>query len=241
MKPTLLLLGGTREAREFAEQFDDVRFRLVASLAGVTRNPVDYPCETRIGGFGGSGKMAEWVQAEKVLAIVDATHPFAAQISANAQEAAALAGVKILVLRRGAWKVEDGWREFLDEQTLAEAIPFGARVLLTSGRGDLEAYRKRTDVDFILRSIEPLPALPEHIRSVLKRPPYSFEDDYALLQRNEITHIVTKNSGGARPAKLDAAAALGVQVFCLKMPPEPSGPMVQTVTEALNWAYRPMP
>ncbi len=235
MKPTVLLLGGTREARLFAEQFDDPRFRLIASLAGVTREPLDYPCETRIGGFGGAVQMAAFLRAENVAAVVDATHPFAQKISANAHEATALADARKLTLRRPPWQIESDWRGFETEEILAEALPAGARVFLTSGRGGLDVYAKRTDVDFVLRSIEPVENLPPHIMPILKRPPYSFEDEYAAFNEFKATHLVTKNSGGLRPAKLDAAKALGVQVFSIAMPPAPAGDLVHRVDEALHW------
>lgn len=235
MKPTLLLLGGTREARLFAGQFDDSRFRLIASLAGVTRHPVDYPCETRIGGFGGAAHMAGWLCAENVAAVVDATHPFAEKISENAQQAVAFANVFKLTLRRPPWPIESAWREFETEGKLAEALPAGARVFLTSGRSRLGFYAKRTDVDFVLRSIEPIENLPPHVVPILNRPPFSFEDEYAAFKHFKATHLVTKNSGGLHPAKLDAARALGMQVFCVAMPPAPAGDIVHSVDEALHW------
>jgi len=89
MTGVLLLLGGTAEARAFAERFETDGLRLIASLAGVTREPRKYPCETRVGGFGGAVAMADWIVEYKVRAVVDATHPFAVQISQNAMEAAA--------------------------------------------------------------------------------------------------------------------------------------------------------
>ncbi len=235
MKPIVLLLGGTREARLFAEQLDDPRFRLIASLAGVTREPLDYPCETRIGGFGGVAQMAAFLRAENVAAVVDATHPFAEKISTNACEAVALADARKLTLRRPPWPIESEWQEFETEGKLAEALPAGARVFLTSGRGGLDVYAKRTDVDFVLRSIEPIENLPPHIVPILNRPPFSFEDEYAAITGFKATHLVTKNSGGVRPAKLDAASALGVQVFSVAMPPVPAGDIVDTVDKAILW------
>lgn len=235
MKPTVLLLGGTREARLFAEQFDDTRFRLIASLAGVTREPNQYPCATRIGGFGGAAQMAGWLRAESVSAVVDATHPFAEKISANADEATVLANVRKLTLRRLPWPIESKWQEFETEGKLAEALPTGARVFLTSGRAGLDVYAKRSDVNFVFRSIEPVGTLPPHIVPSLNRPPFSFEDECKALKDFRATHLVTKNAGGALPAKFEAARALGVQVFSVAMPPAPAGDIVHTVDKALQW------
>jgi len=234
MKPVLLLLAGTREAREFAEGFHDTRFELVASLAGVTREPVEYPCKTRFGGFGGAGPMAAWLCEHRVAAVIDATHPFAEQISRNAAIAADKAGAKRLLLRRPAWEPEEGWRAF---DTLAEAtaaLPAGARAFATTGRNDFNAFGARTDVSFVLRSIEPAEGLPLHIETVTGRPPFTLEDECAFMHAAQITHLITKNSGGARPAKLAAAARLGIPIYAVRMPPAPVGEAALTVELRLS-------
>jgi len=219
---TVLLLAGTTEARGFAgryvEETSENAPRLIASLAGVTREPVAYPCAMRVGGFGGVDAMVQWMEGEGVVALVDASHPFAEQMSSNAQIAAARLGVPYAMLRRAAWSVEKHWKEFADLQALAQALPVGARVMLTTGRGEIDAFAAREDVSFLLRSIEPVGGLPAHINAVLGRPPFSLRDERVLMRGEGITHLVTKNSGGDRPAKLDAADALGVAIFLYVSP-----------------------
>lgn len=236
MKKTVLLLAGTAEARAFAERFDHPDLRLVASLAGVTREPRAYPCETRIGGFGGVEAMATWIAENEVVGVIDATHPFAMQISQNASEATRKSGVPCLGLRREVWELGADWREFDCVETLAAALPAGSRVLLTTGRHGIEAFAQRDDCDFWLRTIEKVDALPSHIRAIEVRPPFSLQDESAVMTDAGITHLVTKNAGGVRPAKLRAAEQLGLLVFSVAMPPSPHELTANSVEGALAWA-----
>jgi len=206
MTGVLLLLAGTAEAREFAARFDHPRLQVVASLAGVTSAPLDYACETRVGGFGSVDGMAAWIAENDVAAVVDATHPFAVRISENARASAARCEVPCLGLRRAPWALGEAWRTFADLEALAPVLPAGARVFLTTGRGEVEPFARRQDVSFWLRSIE------------------------------EITHLVTKDAGGVRPAKLEAAEQLGVAVFSAAMPPSPHDETVDSVDAALAWS-----
>lgn len=234
MTRTVLLLAGTQEAREIASGFDRPDLRLVASLAGVTTDPLAYPCKTRVGGFGGALAMAEWLRRESAVAIVDATHPFAEQISSNAREAAAQAGIPCLRLHRAPWLMQPEWREVETVEAAVAALPSGATALMTTGRAGLEAIAARGDVRFLLRSIVPVPGLPEAVTPVLARPPYTMESERDLLRHHSITHVVTKNAGGAVPAKMQAATAEDVATLVVRMPP-PLGLTVTTVREALDW------
>ena len=235
MTGVLLLLAGTAEARDFAARFDHPRLRLIASLAGVTRAPLRYAGETRVGGFGSVDAMAAWLAENNVEAVVDATHPFAVRISQNTHTAAARCGVPCLGLGRAPWTVGEAWREFSDIEALAHALPAGARVFLTTGRGEVEPFARRHDVSFWLRSIEPVENLPAHIHPVQGRPPFVLEDEEAFMTDTRITHLVTKNAGGARPAKLQAAEHLGIPVLSVAMPPSSHDHTVITVTEAMAW------
>ena len=250
MKKTLLLLAGTAEARAVAERFDHPDLRLVASLAGVTREPRGYPCETRIGGFGGVEAMAKWIVENNVVAVVDATHPFAVQISQNVSEAARRREVPCLGLRRAVWNLGADWREFETVEALAAALPAGSRVLLTTGRHGIEAFAERDDVAFLLRTIETVGALPSHIQAIEGRPPFSLKNELAIMTDASVTHLVTKNAGGIQPAKLEAAEQLGLPVFSVAMPPSPHEATANSVEGTLAWvqelfvdreAYRPMP
>ena len=142
MTEKILLLGGTREARMIAgllAKRDDCT--AILSLAGVTSSPPDTGLEKRIGGFGGAEKMAAWMQDEAITTLIDATHPYAARISANAAWAAEKTGIRRLCLSRPQWEPEDGdqWQEFDDWSSLAAVIPDGARVFLTAGQDGITA------------------------------------------------------------------------------------------------------
>lgn len=233
----VLLLAGTAEARTLAKRWP-WGTGLVASLAGATSDPLSYPCETRIGGFGGADGLAAYLSEANIAAIIDATHPFAERISANAAVASRKTGTPRIVLRRASWVSEANWTEFRTLQAAADTLPTVATVLLTTGRKETGAFAARPDVRFLLRSVEDPGPLPEHIRSIRARPPFALEDELALMRREAITHLVTKNAGGTRPAKLAAAANLGIPVFSISMPPAPPGRVATTVDEALEWITR---
>ena len=227
---TLLLLAGTAEARRFAQAFDGP---LIASLAGATKTPRPLPCPTRSGGFGGAEGLAAYLRAARIAAVLDATHPFAERISANAHEACLATGTPLRHLRRAAWGLTPAYPTL---EALIAAVPAGARVLATTGRASGSAWGERPDVQVHLRAIAPPDGLPPNVHGLAMQPGGSLDDEAALLRRLGITHLATRDSGGARPAKLDAAAALGVEVLAQAMPPPPPGETVGTVGEALGWA-----
>ena len=235
MKKTVLLLAGTPEARVCAERFHHADMRLVASLVGVTREPRAYPCETRVGGFGGVEAMADWIGENNVIAIIDATHPFATQISENASAASRKCRVPCLGLRRAVWELGANWREFEGVETLAAALPSGSRVLLTTGRHGIDVFAQRDDCAFWLRTIETVSAMPSHIQAIEGRPPFSLRDELAVMTDLGITHLVTKNAGGVRPAKLQAAEQLRLPVFSVAMPLSPHELSADSVEGALAW------
>jgi precorrin-6A/cobalt-precorrin-6A reductase len=205
---------------------------LIASLTAPPPGAPMAPVSKRIGGFGGASGLAAWLRTDRVGAVIDATHPFAAQMQANALRACSAEGVPRLRLLRPEWPPRTGWVGVADLGAAAAALPSGARVLLTSGR-DWASFAGRTDCRFWLRSIEPVP-LPDHIEPIVARPPFSRSQERALLQRLGATHLVAKNSGGDA-AKLDAADALGLAVLMVARPAPPPGPTVATAEEALLW------
>lgn len=235
MKRTVLLLAGTAEARHLSEQFQSDNLTLVASLAGVTRTPVRYPCDTRTGGFGGVDGLVRWIVDHEVVAVIDATHPFAEQISKNAKIASNQTDTPFLTLRRDPWKPGRRWKEFTALSDLAAALPTQARVLLTTGRKEISSFAHRLDVSFLLRTIEPIEGLPSHITQVLARPPFSEDQEIKIMKAAQITHLVTKNAGGTWPSKLVAVEALAIEIFSLAMPPAPNGAVCRSVNEALGW------
>ncbi|MBY8878361.1 cobalt-precorrin-6A reductase [Actinacidiphila acidipaludis] len=234
----MLVLGGTGEARALAALLDgDARFDVTLSLAGRTASPLPAPGRTRSGGFGGAEGLAQWLRAEQVDALVDATHPFAAAISGHAAAAAAATGVPLLALRRPGWTPGPGDRWY-PAATLAEAaglLPsLGARAFLTVGRQDLAVFAD-TGVFCLIRSVDP-PAvpLPRDHHLVLARGPFGVDDELRLLRDHRIDVLVTKDSGGsATAAKLTAARERGLPVLVVRRPPPPPGvPVAATVEEA---------
>ncbi len=235
-KPHLLLLGGTSEARDLAHALAQQPVRLTVSLAGKTQAPAAYPGTLRLGGFGGAEALAGWMRQQAVALLVDATHPFAAGISANAAEAAIRAGTPLLRLERPAWTAGpgDNWHLVPSLEAAISALPPNARAFLTTGSGSASVLEKRSDVTLLLRSIEPLDGLPPHVDQILARPPFSEAQERDLLQAHAITHLVSKNSGGAGRAKLDAAAALDLPVLIIDRPAPPqAGQAVPDTATAL--------
>jgi precorrin-6A/cobalt-precorrin-6A reductase len=205
----------------------------VSSLAGVTSAPLLPEGEVRIGGFGGAGGLAQYLREEAVAMVCDATHPFAAKMSRNAFDGARLAGVPCLRLERPAWtpQPDDQWTEVADLAAAADLIAPGARVFLTTGRKELDAFRARSDIAVVARVIErPEPPAPPTWTVIAARPPFTFESERALMRGERIDVVVTKNAGGRRE-KLDAAAALGIPVVMVRRPVKPPAPVAASVPE----------
>jgi precorrin-6A/cobalt-precorrin-6A reductase len=233
--PVVLVLGGTTEGREVASALtarDDVR--PITSLAGRLSHPGAVAGEIRTGGFGGAEVLARWIAEHEVRAVVDATHPFAAGISANAARACTAADVPLVALRRPGWTPgpADDWRAAADlADAAAQVAGLGRRALLAIGRQEVAAFAGVDDVWFLLRAIDPPdPPLPPHHELLLARGPFALDDERALLRKHAIDVVVTKDSGGdATRAKLDAARELGLPVLMVRRPAAPEGPGVTTV------------
>jgi precorrin-6A/cobalt-precorrin-6A reductase len=247
----LLILGGTGEAAALAawavERFG-ARVEVVTSLAGRLARETAIAGKVRVGGFGGADGLAAYLRAHHVDAVVDATHPFAARISAHAREACANAAVPRLVLDRPPWRPtpQDRWIEVADMAGAAQALPgLGRRAWLTVGSGEIAAFAGLEGVWFLVRLIsmpkEPLPlGLPgRDYEIVLGRGPFTLEGERALMARNRIDVLVSKQSGGpATEAKLVAAREAGLPVVMVRRPrPEP-GERVESVSAALDWLER---
>lgn len=239
MTGRVLILGGTGEARRLATALVDDGVEVLSSLAGRVADPLLPPGEVRIGGFGGAAGFAAWLQAHPVRAVVDATHPFAAAMTASAAEAAAVVGVPLLRLQRPGWSPEPGdeWRWVDSLADAAAAVAGCASVFLTTGRLGLAAFAGLSG-RCLVRSVDPpSPPLPERTTVVLARGPFTVDEELALMRRHEVDVVVTKDSGGAMTAaKLTAARELGVPVVLVRRPAPPSGvPVVATVAQALAW------
>lgn len=238
----LLILGGTSEAaalaRSAAARFAP-RLSVITSLAGRTAAPAAIAGGVRIGGFGGAGGLAAYLCRENIDVVIDATHPFASTIAANAAAACRQTGAPRLKLLRPPWRPRPGddWREvacFTAAARMIEAV--GRRVFLTIGPG-VEAFAGLSDIWFLVRLLQPAsgPLPLAAYESVIGRPPFALEDERALLETRRIDTLVSKQSGGPGEAKLEAARALGVAVIMIRRPPPPPGERVETVKEAMAW------
>ncbi|MFD9260222.1 cobalt-precorrin-6A reductase [Streptomyces sp. NPDC059538] len=238
----VLILGGTTEARQLAEALaSDPSVHVTTSLAGRVASPALPPGDTRIGGFGGIPGLAAWIVAHDVTRVVDATHPFAEQMSFHASEAEALTGVPLLALRRPGWTPQpaDDWT-FVDSLADAAALlpGFGNRAFLTTGRMGLHTFAHLTDTWFLVRSVDPPAApVPPRLEVLLARGPFTLEDERELLARHRIDVLLTKDSGGSATApKLTAAREAGIPVLVVRRPPVPQGvPEADSVDAVLDW------
>jgi precorrin-6A/cobalt-precorrin-6A reductase len=239
----VLLLAGTAEARRLAGVLANRQgLRVVSSLAGRVRTPNLPAGEVRLGGFGGADSLARWLRAERVDALVDATHPFAAAITEAAAAASAATGIPLLVLRRPSWQPAPGddWHWVGSLHEAASALPdLGARAFLTTGRQGLTAFAALDGMWFLVRSVDPPdPPLPAAMSLLLDRGPYTVDGELELLRRYRIDVLVTKDSGGSMTsAKLAAARAEGIPVLLAARQPLPAGvtSVVSTVEDAVAW------
>ncbi|MEM7489961.1 MAG: precorrin-6A/cobalt-precorrin-6A reductase [Pseudomonadota bacterium] len=228
----VLVLAGTAEARAVLARAAGLAVR--ASLAGRTAVPVDLGVPTRVGGFGGAaGFRAALAEATAVL---DATHPFAARMTARAVRACDEMGVPYLRLTRPGWGPLGA--RYPDERACARALPEGARVFLTTGPGSLAAFEGR-GLKLLCRRVDSAPAR-GGVTWVVGTPPFSVVEEAETMRCHGITDLVTKDSGGPR-AKLDAAAALGVAVHVIERPPDPGGEETHDIDRALAFLRRHAP
>lgn len=237
---SVLVLGGTREGRELAEALHRSGIPVVSSLAGRVRNPRVPGGEVRIGGFGGATGLASWLTDRRPEAVVDATHPFAARISAAAVSACRDAGVPLLRLERPRWRQRSGdrWHRAPDLARAAALIPrLGSRVLLTTGRQGVAAFAPVTSAWFLIRCLQaPEPPLPPASSVLVDRGPYTLDGELALMREHRIDLLVTKESGGRdTQAKLDAARELGLPVIVVARPSSSAAAVVDDVDAALEW------
>lgn len=221
MSGRILLLGGVTEALAIARLLAPEH---VYSLAGIGRIPQDLACQVRVGGYGGADGLADYLRRERIELLIDATHPYAAQISANAAQAAKAAGIPCWALRRPAWQPQPGddWREVVDWDALIDALAPFKRPLFTLGREPLQHLEDIPAHQFwTLRALETC-AGNERCEVIGARGPFHLEDERALFERRQIDVLVSKNSGSAATEpKLEVARERGVPVLVLKRPELP--------------------
>jgi precorrin-6A/cobalt-precorrin-6A reductase len=238
----ILIFGGTAEASALAKLIArDNRFQPTLSLAGRTASPATPPIPYRIGGFGGSEGLATWIKAEGVSAMVDATHPFAARISANAVKAAEAAGVPLATVIRPAWTPQQGdqWSSVPTPKAAAVALgPAPRIVFLTTGRLELPAFAVAPQHSYIARVIDHPSdvALPPRIEFIYDRGPFDAAAEARLLKERRADTVVSKNSGGdATYGKIEAARALGLPVVLIERPVKAAIHPVASAGEAMRW------
>jgi precorrin-6A/cobalt-precorrin-6A reductase len=243
--PRILLLGGTTEATQLARALADAGADATFSYAGRTRVPGAQPLPTRVGGFGGVAGLVDYLRETSITHVIDATHPFAAQMSANAVAACGETGVALCALERAPWisAPGDAWTLVPDVAAAVAALPESpARVFLAIGRQNLAAFSDKPQHLYLLRLVdEPTAPLPLPDTEVLvSRGPFTLADDLALMREYRIDLVVAKNAGGeSARAKLDAARALGLPVILIDRPGIPPRRVCRSVTEVLDWLAHP--
>ncbi|MEQ1953121.1 cobalt-precorrin-6A reductase [Mesorhizobium sp. CN2-181] len=240
MTHRILILGGTTEARQLAEGLADRdAFEITLSLAGRTANPVDHPVPVRSGGFGGVDGLVNYLKEQEISLLIDATHPYAARISANAAQAAEQAGVKILALRRPPWRRQpyDRWTLVADAEAAVAALGSHPRkVLLALGRQELGPFETAPQHSYLIRSVDPVepPLAVPNATYILARGPFAEDAEGALLVERRIDAVVAKNSGGtATYGKIAAARALGIEVILFRRPVLPAVETADTVSATI--------
>ncbi|WP_249977952.1 cobalt-precorrin-6A reductase [Vreelandella olivaria] len=239
----VLILGGTTEASSLASAFAQLRIPAIFSYAGRVNKPKTQPLPTRIGGFGGAAGLGAFLAQERITHIVDATHPFAAQISRNALAATAQSNVALITLTRPAWRPElnDNWHCVASiEEAVNSLTGQPQRVFLAIGRMHLHAFSTHPQHHYVLRLVDPPDAPPPlaHFTTIIDRGPFTPEGDLALFKGQRIERLVCKNAGGSgASSKLEAARTLGIPVVMIERPTLPSRYHVHSVDEVLAWLH----
>ncbi|MDP9734419.1 UNVERIFIED_ORG: precorrin-6A/cobalt-precorrin-6A reductase [Rhizobium sp. SORGH_AS260] len=225
MTRSILILGGTTDARLLAGRLgEDSSYRILLSMAGRTISPVEQPVPMRSGGFGGAAGLADFIRAGNFDILVDATHPYAARISANAVEASKRAGVPLIRLSRPAWQRQpgDNWQsvESIDQAVVALGGQ-GRCVFLALGRQELLPFEAAPQHNYLIRSVDPVepPLKLPDARYITARGPFATEDEIRMLEENRIEVVISKNSGGAASyGKIEAARQLHLPVIMIERP-----------------------
>lgn len=239
---TILILGGTAEARDLADRLTGRSgFRVITSLAGRTKSVAALSGEIRSGGFGGAEGLANYLSSETISLVIDATHPFAATISTHAFEACVDTNTPRITLTRPPWPLPEGggWQEVANLTAAAETLPgLASRVFVTTGQRGLEAFTGMDDIHFLVRLIE-MPADPLPLtdyRVITARPPHDLDTERALLSQHRIDCLVSKNSGGAATeAKITAALEASIPIVLIQRPAPPPGDCADSVDDCVAW------
>ena len=210
------------------------------SYGGRTLTPADQPLPTRIGGFGGASGLADYIRREGITHVIDATHPFAAEMSRNAVEACAQTGTALIALERAPWSKAPGdiWIEVGNVNAAVAALPdAAAHVFLAIGRQHIAPFAARPQHDYTLRFVDPPEApLPFAADVIVSRGPFTLDGELDMMRMRGIAWLVARNSGGdGARAKIDAARMLGLPVIMISRPQLPERLRVESVTEVMQW------
>ena len=235
-----LILGGIADASLLAAEIARVGIDAVYSYGGRTRAPADQPLPTRIGGFGGASGLADTIRREGITHVIDATHPFAAEMSRNAVEACADTGTPLIALERAPWArvPGDNWIEIGDVAAAVAALPEApARVFLAIGRQHIAPFAARPQHAYTLRFVDPPESpLPFAADVIVSRGPFTLDGELEMMRTRGINWIVARNSGGdGARAKIDAARELGLPVIMISRPRLPERLRVESVAEVMQW------
>lgn len=235
-----LILGGIADASLLAAEIARAGIDAVYSYGGRTRAPAGQPLPTRTGGFGGVSGLADYIRREGITHVIDATHPFAAEMSRNAVEACAETGTPLIALERSPWTRATGdiWIEVADVNAAVAALPEPpAKVLLAIGRQHIAPFATKPQHGYTLRFVDPPEApLPFAADVIVSRGPFELEGELEMIRARGIAWIVARNSGGdGARAKIDAARMLGLPVIMISRPQLPERLRVESVAEIMQW------
>ena len=236
-----LILGGTGDANQLADRLVREKIDAVYSYAGRTQIPLGHSLPTRIGGFGGAVGLADFIREQGITHVIDATHPFAAEMSRHAVEASAATSVPLIALERAPWvrAAGDNWIEVSDINAAVAALPEErARVFLAIGRQHIAPFAAKPQHAYTLRFVDmPDGMLPlADAEVIVSRGPFTLQGDRELMHSRGIEFLVARNSGGiGARAKIDAARALALPVIMIERPTLPERPRVESIEEVLAW------
>lgn len=236
----VLILGGTSEAFEIAKRLAGrSNLSVISSLAGRLHQPKIPDGPVRIGGFGGVDGLISFLKNERIGAVIDATHPFAARISASAESACGQLGLPLIAFSRAPWARQqaDRWHVVPDNRSAADYVAqTPGRVFLAIGRQQLDVFAACGNAWFLIRAIDPPDvALPANTKLLLERGPFQLADELRLLRDHAIDYVVSKNSGGnSTYAKIEAARLLGIPVAMVERPQKHRVPTVDTIDGVLE-------
>ncbi len=236
-----LILGGTSDANRLADAIMRAGIDAIYSYAGRTQSPVAQSLPIRTGGFGGVTGLIEFIKSERITHVIDATHPFAAEMSRHAVAACAASKLPLIALERAPWTrtTDDRWIEVGDVNAAVDALPERrARVFLAIGRQHLAAFAAKPQHAYTLRFVDPhdgtLPLADAEV--IVSRGPFTLAGDLDLMRSRNIEWVVARNSGGSGArAKIDAARELGLPVVMIARPELPERPRAESVEEVLAW------